>query len=196
MSFAHWVASKASPSLYYYAVDQKIRYLIETGRKDKALQLYNVSMASAANSFADKNKQNDVLQRLKDRQRAYDLLGVRVPEFLMQSEVWLSGQQKDLDDLKGKVVMLDFWATWCGPCVEGIPGDEGAARGICARGPRDPRPYALLRRVVRTARGPCGGARTDQGVSREARNSMGYSSSPTDSRYRSSTEPCCCRRQS
>ncbi len=33
----------------------------------------------------------------------------------------LDGNQFDLAKLKGKVVMLDFWATWCVPCIEAIP---------------------------------------------------------------------------
>lgn len=31
------------------------------------------------------------------------------------------GQRQTLSDLKGKVVILDFWATYCPPCLEGIP---------------------------------------------------------------------------
>ena len=53
------------------------------------------------------------------------------PEFKLTS---LSGQTVNLRDLRGKVVILDFWATWCGPCRLEIPEFEDLQRKYGSQG--------------------------------------------------------------
>ena len=39
----------------------------------------------------------------------------------------VNGKKVSLSDFKGKTIVLDFWATWCGPCVESFPAMQMAA---------------------------------------------------------------------
>lgn len=45
-----------------------------------------------------------------------------------------NGKQEHLSDLRGKVVVLNFWATWCPPCVEEAPSLNRLQQQIASRG--------------------------------------------------------------
>ena len=55
----------------------------------------------------------------------------KAPDFNLQD---LKGKTLSLADLKGKAVILDFWATWCGPCRRGIPDLNAIYKKYKAKG--------------------------------------------------------------
>ncbi|SDS12177.1 TlpA disulfide reductase family protein [Christiangramia echinicola] len=52
-----------------------------------------------------------------------NMLSEEAPSFQLKD---LKGNEIELSSLKGKTVILDFWATWCGPCKMSFPGMQKA----------------------------------------------------------------------
>jgi thiol-disulfide isomerase/thioredoxin len=84
------------------------------------------SVARAADKSGEWEFPREWFWHDNDEQRAKhaELLGKPMPS--LELSHWKNGELKQ-SELKGKVVVLDFWATWCGPCIASIPHNNEMA---------------------------------------------------------------------
>src|SRR6202050_2697679 len=58
-------------------------------------------------------------------------IGSRLPDFSVKD---LQGKEISSAELRGKVVLIDFWATWCQPCKKEMPGYQKLLHRYGSRG--------------------------------------------------------------
>jgi peroxiredoxin len=107
--------------------------LDQGSRKEESVFLIaGLGEKMAAELFVyDPNSTQAHSRRQLAREAPESLKGKPAPDFALRD---LDGREVRLSDLRGRPVLLDFWATWCGYCREALPSVELMHRGLKAEG--------------------------------------------------------------
>jgi peroxiredoxin len=102
--------SKVEPETLYGLGETFLQRLNAEGQTDQT--------QAVARLFAEGPFDKEVQQHFANRLERLQLIGKPAPTIDAQD---IDGDAVRLNDLKGRVVLVEFWATWCPPCLAAIP---------------------------------------------------------------------------
>jgi len=109
------------------------KYILANVSSPKIDSTYHVALKSLRHHILEEEKSIIANQAQKSYLESIrqEMLNEKAPSFILKN---IYGKDVSLDDYQGKVIVLDFWATWCGPCIKAFPAMKKLRNEMSSRG--------------------------------------------------------------